>query len=95
MLTEYRTHSQITLPKVIVENLGLSVGDMFDITERDGGIFLAPMPALPLPQTSGEGKRELLRSLYGSIDDPTFAEPPEIPWESPQQLISNLGIRSK
>jgi hypothetical protein len=26
-------------------------------------------------------KRKLLRELCGSVDDPTFVAPPEIPWE--------------
>ena len=29
-------------------------------------------------------RREVLRSLYGSIDDPTFVEPPEVEYESPR-----------
>ena len=29
-------------------------------------------------------RREILRALYGAIDDPTFTEPPEIDKESPR-----------
>jgi hypothetical protein len=34
-------------------------------------------------------KRKLLNELCGSIDDPTFVEPPEIPWElnAPRETI--------
>ena len=33
------------------------------------------------PKLSIEEKRKLLLSLRGCINDPTFVEPPEIPWE--------------
>jgi len=29
-------------------------------------------------------RREILRSLYGSINDPTLVEPPEVEYESPR-----------
>ena len=43
MLTEIRKHSQITIPPEIIKKLGISVGDKFEITEKDGGIFLFPV----------------------------------------------------
>ena len=38
MLAELRQKSQITIPKEIVEKLGLSEGDKLDIRELDGTI---------------------------------------------------------
>lgn len=47
MLAELRTKSQITLPKDIVNSLGLSEGDKFDIFERDGIIYIRPVAVYP------------------------------------------------
>ena len=86
MLAEYRARSQITLPKTIVKKIGLAVGDVLDITVRDGGVFMMPVEVVP-KKTCNDSlksemeKRELLQGLFGSIDDPTFVEPQEIPWE--------------
>ena len=47
MLTELRTKSQITLPKKIVNNLGLSIGDQLEIYEKNGIIYLVPVACYP------------------------------------------------
>lgn len=47
MLAELRTKSQITLPKDIVNSLGLSEGDKLDIIERDGVIYIRPVVVYP------------------------------------------------
>lgn len=47
MLVELRTKSQITIPKEIVANLGLSEGDKLEIYERDGVICLMPVTVYP------------------------------------------------
>ena len=47
MLAELRTKSQITLPKDIVNSLGLSEGDKLDIIERDGIIYIRPVAVYP------------------------------------------------
>ena len=41
MIVELRDKSQITIPAKIIKNLGLIVGDRFEIIEKDGGIFLS------------------------------------------------------
>ena len=43
MLAELRQKSQITIPKEIVEKLGLAEGDKLDISERNGEICLIPV----------------------------------------------------
>ena len=47
MLAELRKKSQITLPKAIVVELGLSEGDQLDISEKDGVIYLTPVAVYP------------------------------------------------
>ncbi len=47
MLAELRQKSQITIPKDIVNNLGLKEGDKFDVFEEDGIIYLVPVTVYP------------------------------------------------
>lgn len=47
MLAELRAKSQITLPEVIVEKIGLMTGDLVQITEQDGVIMLIPVTGAP------------------------------------------------
>lgn len=47
MLAELRPKSQITIPKEIVDKLGLSEGDKLDIREMDGTIYLLPVTVYP------------------------------------------------
>jgi AbrB family looped-hinge helix DNA binding protein len=47
MLAELRPKAQITLPKAIVEKMGLSCGDKLDIFEKDGVIHILPVVVYP------------------------------------------------
>jgi AbrB family looped-hinge helix DNA binding protein len=47
MLAELRPKSQITIPKELVEKLGLSEGDKLDIYEKDGVICIMPVSVYP------------------------------------------------
>lgn len=47
MLAELRQKSQVTIPKDIVNSLGLKEGDKFDIFEEDGIIHLVPVTVYP------------------------------------------------
>lgn len=47
MLAELRQKSQITIPKEIVEALGLAEGDKLDIFEKDGAICIMPVVVYP------------------------------------------------
>lgn len=47
MLAELHQKSQITIPKEIVAKMGLSVGDVFDVREKDGAIYIVPVAVYP------------------------------------------------
>ena len=47
MLTELHAKSQITIPKELVDRLGLSEGDKLDIYEHDGLISIMPVAVYP------------------------------------------------
>jgi AbrB family looped-hinge helix DNA binding protein len=47
MLAEFRVKSQITIPKELVDKLGLSEGDKMEIYERDGMICIMPVVVYP------------------------------------------------
>ena len=47
MLVELRDKSQITIPKEIITEVGLSIGDKLDIYARDGFIYLVPVVVYP------------------------------------------------
>ena len=47
MLAELRTKSQITIPKEIINKLGLSEGDKLEVFEKDGIICLMPVVVYP------------------------------------------------
>lgn len=47
MLAELRAKSQITIPKEIVNKLGLAEGDKMEIYEKDGLICIMPVVMYP------------------------------------------------
>ena len=47
MLAELRPKSQITIPKELVDRLGLSEGDKLEIYEDDGKICIMPVVVYP------------------------------------------------
>ena len=47
MLAELRAKSQITIPKELVEKLGLSEGDKLYVSEKNGTISLMPVAVYP------------------------------------------------
>jgi AbrB family looped-hinge helix DNA binding protein len=47
MLAELRAKSQITLPKELVDKLGLSEGDKLELSEKDGTIYMMPVVVYP------------------------------------------------
>ena len=73
MLTSLGAESQITLPKGLVERLGFSLGDNFDISEKEGVICLTHMGN----EINSIWPKEFVE-LQGSIDDETFVEPKDI-----------------
>ena len=47
MLAQLRAKSQITIPKYLVDKLGLSEGDKLDFYEKDGVICIMPVVVYP------------------------------------------------
>lgn len=47
MLAEFRSKSQITIPREIVAKLGLKEGDKLEVFERDGLICIMPVVVYP------------------------------------------------
>ena len=47
MIAELRPKSQITIPKPLIEKLGLSAGDKLDIFEERGMICIMPVAIYP------------------------------------------------
>ena len=60
MLTELRTKSQISIPKDIVQRMGLREGDKLEIVEKDGVIELMPVAVYP---------KKYLDELRGEINE--------------------------
>ena len=78
MLTELRKKAQITIPKEVVNKLGLKEGDQLEIVERDGIIYLMPVAVYPKKYID-ELKAEILtvknklqsgeQLVFESVDD--------------------------
>lgn len=65
MIAELRGKSQITIPKAIVDAIGLSVGDKLDVSERDGAIRLVPVAVYPKAYVKG------LEEMFSALDAKT------------------------
>jgi len=79
MLAELRQKSQITIPKELVQKLGLKEGDKFDIFEQDGMIYLVPVTIYPTQYIS-ELKREIaeLKNKIADGKQPVFDDIDEL-----------------
>ncbi len=73
MLAELRSKSQITIPKELVEKLGLSEGDKLDIFEDNGVICIMPVVVYPKKYLD-ELKKELEQTKVklASGEQPVF-----------------------
>ena len=73
MLAELRVKSQITIPKEIINSLGLSEGDKFEVFEKDGTICLVPVVVYPKKYME-ELKTEvaMMRERMESGEQPMF-----------------------
>jgi AbrB family looped-hinge helix DNA binding protein len=47
MLAELKDRSQVTIPKSVVQQLGLQTGDQFEIDVQNGEILLVPVVVYP------------------------------------------------
>ena len=53
MITELRKKAQITIPKSVIDILGLKEGDKLDITEQNGMIQIIPVVVYPKKYVDG------------------------------------------
>jgi len=84
MLAELRAKSQITIPKELVNKLGLSEGDKLEVYERDGMICIMPVVVYPkkyLEELRTEVERTLSKIVSG--EQPVF--------DSVDALFAKLG----
>ncbi|MBD5466816.1 MAG: AbrB/MazE/SpoVT family DNA-binding domain-containing protein [Lachnospiraceae bacterium] len=73
MLAELRQKSQITIPKEIITQLGLSEGDKLDISLKDG--FICIMPVTVYPKKYLDELRDEIRDVKEKIasgEQPVF-----------------------
>ncbi len=80
MLAEISGRSRITIPSEIIQKLGISEGDKFEITEKDGGIFLCPVVICP--------KDKITKILKNSENDAKT----RTAFESVEDMFSDMGI---
>lgn len=73
MLAELRQKSQITIPKEFIVKLGLSEGDILDISLKDGAICIMPVTVYPQKYLN-ELKEEIeeLKTKIASGEQPVF-----------------------
>lgn len=78
MLTELRKKAQITIPKEVVEKLGLHEGDKLEIREKDGTINIIPVVVYPkkylndLKEEITDIKRKIesgAQPMFNSVDE--------------------------
>lgn len=83
MLAEIRGRSQITIPSDIIKKLGITEGDKFEITEKDGGIFLCPVVIYP------KNKIEKLAKILKEAENETKNL---YTFESIEEMFDDMGI---
>ena len=83
MLTELKDKSQVTIPKSIVNELGLKRGDMFDVVVDNGAVMFIPVVVYP------KAKAERLEELAKAARDSTKTENATI-YDDVEDLISDL-----
>ena len=81
MLVEVRARSQITLPKEVVRNLGVSEGDKFEVVRRDGGIFLCPVVVYP---------KAKLEKIAKTIKE--HEQSPTAVYDNVEDMFKDMGI---
>lgn len=83
MLTELRKKSQVTIPKELVNRLGLKEGDKLEIVEKDGVIHLVPVAVYPVKYVEALKKEvESIKTKMQSGEQAVF--------ESVEELFAQL-----
>lgn len=96
MIAELKDHSRITLPPEVVKELGLKKGDKFEVTLKDGGIFLFPV-IIPTKQQQEyiniiieESQKDIDKlPVYSSVDELINALHININAEEPDETADN------
>ena len=83
MLAEIRGRSQVTIPAEIVKKLGIAEGDKFDITEKDGGIFMCPVVIYP---------KDKIAKVAKLVKDAEEETAKQTAFESVEDMFSDMGI---
>lgn len=83
MLAEIRGRSQITIPSEIIKKLGISEGDIFDIIEKDGGIFLCPVVIYP---------KEKITKIAKLLKESEEETKKQSAFESVEDMFADMGI---
>ena len=85
MLAEIRGRSQVTIPADIIKKLGISEGDKFDITEKDGGIFLCPVVVYP---------KNKIAKIAKLVKDAEQETSKQTAFESVEEMFADMGINA-
>ena len=73
MMVELRQKAQVTIPKELVDKLGLSEGDKFDVFEDNGTICFMPVAVYPKKYlTLLREEIEETKSKIASGEQPVF-----------------------
>ncbi len=83
MLAELKDKSQVTIPKSVVNDLGLSRGDMFDVVVENGAVMLIPVVVYP------KAKAEELEAL-ASAARKSAAAGDALVYDDVEDLIADL-----
>ncbi len=83
MLAEIRGRSQVTIPAEIVKKLGIAEGDKFDITEKDGGIFMCPVVIYP---------KDKIAKVAKLVKDAEEETAKQTAFESVEDMFADMGI---
>lgn len=85
MLAEVRQKSQITIPKNIVQKLGLAEGDKLEVFEKDGTIYMMPVVVYPKKYLD-ELQKEIdeVRAKIATGEQPVF--------DNVDDLFNALGL---
>lgn len=83
MLVELKDKSQVTISKVVVRQLGLKRGDMFDVVVHDGVVMMVPVVVYP------RAKAEELEALAASARESAATGKADV-YDDVEDLIADL-----
>lgn len=83
MLAELKDKSQVTIPKFVINELGLARGDMFDVVVSDGMVMLVPVVVYP------KAKAERLEALAKAARASAAAGEADV-YDDAEDLIADL-----